>query len=147
MEGLGFNSWVGHLGTWDFSRGRSQRHCTLAKSKEHLGTPLSISPRWLECVDDKMSARTIKSHSLTKPYGSMVSPSGMGMGVVCWTSGSGGSWDLPQTCWRIYQDGAASVSACTAGQALSHLCNILPLSCEMHPSATTHYTNNLSCLL
>jgi len=34
MVGLGFNPRVGHLGTWDFSWGRSQRNCTLAKFKE-----------------------------------------------------------------------------------------------------------------
>jgi len=64
MVGLGFNPRVGHLGTWDFSQGRSQRNRTLAKSKDYPGTPLPISQRWLECVDDELSALAVKTLSL-----------------------------------------------------------------------------------
>jgi len=60
MVGLGFNPWVGHLGPWEFPRGRSQRNCTLAKSKDNPGTLLPISQRWLECVDDELSALAVK---------------------------------------------------------------------------------------
>ena len=66
MVGLGFNPWVGHLGTWDFSQGRSQRNRTLAKSKDYPGTPLPISQRWLECVDDELSALAVKTLSLSE---------------------------------------------------------------------------------
>jgi len=55
MTGLGFNPWVGHMGTWYFSWGRSQRNCTLVKSRENPGTPLPISLRWLECVDELLA--------------------------------------------------------------------------------------------
>jgi len=65
LAGLGFNPWVGHLGTWDFSWGRSQRSCTLARSKEFPGTPLPFSLRWLECVDDELSALAKISLSLS----------------------------------------------------------------------------------
>jgi len=64
MVGLGFNPWAGHLGTWDFSQGRSQRNCTLAKSNNYPGTPLPISQWWLECVDDELSAFAVKTLSL-----------------------------------------------------------------------------------
>jgi len=68
MASLGFNPWVGHLGTWEFSWGRSQRNCTLANSKQSPGTPLPISPRWLECVDDELSALAVKTLSLQIRY-------------------------------------------------------------------------------
>jgi len=67
MGGLGFIPWVGHLGTWDFSWGRSQRNCTLANSKENPGTPLPISLRWLECVDEELSALAVKNLALSPP--------------------------------------------------------------------------------
>jgi len=60
-----FNPWVGHLGTWDFSWGRSQRNCTLASSSENPGMPLPISLRWLECVDDELLALAVKTLSLS----------------------------------------------------------------------------------
>jgi hypothetical protein len=64
VVGLGFNPWVDHLGTWDFSRGRSQRNCTAAKLEDNQGTPLAINLWWLECVDDELSALAVKfSHT------------------------------------------------------------------------------------
>jgi len=68
MVGLGFNPWVGHLGACVFSLGRSQRNyrCTLAETKENLGAPLPISLRWLECVDETLSARAVKAVSLAR---------------------------------------------------------------------------------
>jgi hypothetical protein len=80
--GLGFfNSWAGHLGTWGFSWGRSQRKCTAAKSEDlgfflgevteklysckirgHSADALA-SQSWLECVDDKLSVLVVKSLS------------------------------------------------------------------------------------
>jgi len=65
MVGLGFKPWVGHLGTWGFSWGRSQRNCTLANPKVNPGTPLPISQRWLEGVDDELSALAVKTLSLS----------------------------------------------------------------------------------
>jgi len=65
MAGLGFNPWGGHLGTWDFPWGRSQRNFTLANSKQNLRTPLPISLRWLECVADELSALAVKTLSLS----------------------------------------------------------------------------------
>jgi len=50
--------------TVQFFLGRSQRNCTLANSKENSGT-LPISLRWLECVDDKLSALAEKTLSLS----------------------------------------------------------------------------------
>jgi len=55
MVGLDINPWFGHLGTWKLSWGRTQRNCTLAEPREIPGTPLTISLRWLECVDDELS--------------------------------------------------------------------------------------------
>jgi len=34
--------------------------CTSAKSKDYSGTPLPISQRCLECVDDELSALAVK---------------------------------------------------------------------------------------
>jgi hypothetical protein len=42
------------------SGGKSQRNCALAKSEDNPGRPLPISLRWLECVDDQLSALAVK---------------------------------------------------------------------------------------
>jgi len=56
------------LGTWacitpfsdlGISLGKAQKNCTIANSKQTPGTPLLISLRWLECVDDEMSALAV----------------------------------------------------------------------------------------
>jgi len=59
MAGLGFNSQVGHLQTWDFSWRRSQSNCS-SQFERRLGTLLPISLRWLECVDDELLALAVK---------------------------------------------------------------------------------------
>jgi len=39
--------------------GRSPRNCTIANSKENPWTPLPISLRWLEYVDNELSALAV----------------------------------------------------------------------------------------
>jgi len=36
---------------------------------EGAGTPLPISPRWLECADDELSALAVKFLSLSHDFG------------------------------------------------------------------------------
>jgi len=63
MVGVEFNPLVGHLGTWE----EVTERLSIAKSKENPGTPLPISLRWLECVDDEMTALAVNFSVSTCP--------------------------------------------------------------------------------